>query len=74
MEESLKKQLKRHAARNGRSMKAEVREILRNAVAETSAPIKQLGSRIAERFSEVGLRDDLPKLHGQVTRAADFKQ
>ena len=74
MEEGLKKQLKLRAARNGRSMKAEVREILRNAVAEAGAPIKQLGSRIAERINKVGLRDDLPQLHGPVARAADFKQ
>jgi hypothetical protein len=30
-------------------------------------------SRIAARFTNVGLSTDLPELHGQVPRSAEFK-
>lgn len=72
LEEDLKERLKRRAERNGRSMEAEVREILRNAAAEKSSPIARLGSRIAERFRHCGLMADLPELRGQAPRTGDF--
>jgi hypothetical protein len=31
-----------------------------------------LGSRIAARFATIGLTADLPELHGQTARSADF--
>lgn len=72
LEEDLKERLKRRAERHGRSMEAEIREILRNAASEKVAPISNLGSRIAARFRAGGLVTDLPELRGQAPRAADL--
>jgi plasmid stability protein len=74
LEEDLKERLKRRAERHGRSMEAEIREILRNAVSEKSPRIASLGSRIAARFRGAGLDTDLPELHGQTPRAADLEK
>jgi plasmid stability protein len=68
MEEDVKSRLKRRAQRHGRSMEAEVREILRKAAMEESRPIGGLGSRIAARFGRAGLAMDLPELRGQRPR------
>jgi plasmid stability protein len=72
IEEEVKTRLKRRAAIHGRSMEEEVRHILRNAVKEDNRPVTRLGSRIAARFGPVGLTTDLPELHGQPVRAANF--
>ena len=72
IEEEVKTRLKRRAAGHGRSMEEEVRHILRNAVKEDNRPVTRLGSRIAARFAKDGLTTDLPELHGQQVRAANF--
>jgi len=74
LEEDVKARLKRRAAHRGRSMEEEVRHILRNAVKEEDQRPFKLGSRIAARFSKVGLTTELPELRGQVPRAAEFKK
>jgi len=53
-------------------MEDEVRHILRNALREENRPAPKLGSRIAARFAKSGLSADLPELHGQSPRSADF--
>lgn len=72
LEEDVKARLKRRAAHHGRSMEEEVRHILRNAVKEQNQRLPKLGSRIAARFSKAGLSADLPELHGQFPRSAEF--
>ena len=72
LEDDVKIRLKRRAARHGRSMEEEVRQILRNAVKEEDRPEPKLGSRIAARFARVGLDEDLPELHSQDVQPADF--
>jgi plasmid stability protein len=72
LEEDVKTRLKRRAERHGRSMEAEVRDILRTAAMEESRPIARLGSRIAARFRRAGLTADLPEIRGQRPRAADL--
>jgi plasmid stability protein len=72
LEDVVKKGLKRRAARHGRSMEEEVREILRNAVREGETPPTRLGSRIAARFRGKGLETDLPELWGTEARSATF--
>jgi plasmid stability protein len=72
LEDDVRDRLKRRAARHGRSMEDEVRQILRNAVKDEDRPEPKLGSRIAARFARVGLDGDLPELHGQDARPADF--
>jgi plasmid stability protein len=72
LEDDVKSRLKRRAERHGRSMEEEVRDILRNAAKEENRPVPRLGSRIAARFAKTGLAADLPELHGQPPRSADF--
>ena len=69
MEDDLKVRLQRQAKRNGRSMEAEVREILRSALSAKGPPTAKLGSIIAARFRGVGLTEDHPELRGQAARA-----
>jgi plasmid stability protein len=72
LEDDVKARLKRRAAHHKRSMEEEVRHILRDAVKEQNKRVAKLGSRIAGRFAKAGLTTDLPELHGQVPRSADF--
>ena len=70
LEESVKERLRRRAARRRRSLEAEVRDILRNAVARPESGERRLGSRIAGRFSGLGRTQDFPELRGQPARPA----
>lgn len=72
LDEDVKERLKRRARRHGCSMEEEVRQILRTAVKEEDQPAPKLGSRIAARFAEIGLTEDLPELHAQAPSPADF--
>jgi antitoxin FitA len=71
LEDDVKQRLQRRAARHGRSLEAEIRDILRNAAKEDAIPVA-LGSRIAARFAARGLIDDLPELRGTPVRPAEF--
>ncbi|WP_433871375.1 FitA-like ribbon-helix-helix domain-containing protein [Saccharopolyspora sp. CA-218241] len=63
--------LRVQAAQHGRSMEAEVREILQTAVAPPP-PSRGLGSRIRARFAGLGEPElELPA-RGERPRAADF--
>jgi plasmid stability protein len=74
VEDSVKQQLKRRAARHGRSMEEEIRHILRCAVKEKERAATKLGSRIAGRFERIGLASDIPEQRGQTVRSADFRR
>jgi plasmid stability protein len=67
-DDALKAELRVRAARHGRSMEAEVREILRAALARSAADVG-VGSRIRQRFNDVDdasfplpPRTDMPRL------------
>ena len=47
LEDSVKRKLQRRAAKHGRSMEEEVRDILRDAVKDEGGPRKGLGLEIA---------------------------
>lgn len=64
LEEDVKAQLKRRALQHGWSMEEEVRQILCKAAGEQGQSAC-LGSRIAARFTGLGLTSDLPQLQGQ---------
>ena len=65
IEDDVKVRLKARASQHGRSMEEEVRQILREAVANHGqAPVK-LGSVVAARFAGVGLTGELPRLRGR---------
>ena len=53
LDEELRARLRVNAARHGRSMEAEVREILREALTRPAAA-DHLGTRIRQRFATVG--------------------
>ena len=55
------------------STEEEIREILRNAVRDEGGPQAPLGSRIAARFTGLGLTQDIPELRGEEARPADFE-
>jgi plasmid stability protein len=72
LEDDVKARLKRRAARHGRSMEEEARIILRDAVKNQDQSAPRLGSRIAARFSKIGLTKELPELRGERPRSAVF--
>lgn len=65
IEDDVKDRLQRRAARHGRSMEAEARDILRDALKDDQ-PVGGLGSEIAELFKGIGLRDgeEIKELRG----------
>lgn len=71
LDDELHAQLRMRAARHGRSMEAEAREILRQHLAE--AEPTGLGGRIHARFAAIGgVEFDLPE-RGDTPRAAEFE-
>jgi plasmid stability protein len=73
LDEKVKARLRQWAARHGRSMEAEVRDILRAAVADEGDSAKPLGTRIAARFSGFGLDIEIPEQRGPSVRPARFR-
>jgi antitoxin FitA len=71
IENEVKARLQRRAARHGRSMEEEVRDILRNAVNEQDA-VGGLGTEIASLFAKVGLKEDILELRGYKIKPASF--
>jgi len=73
IEATVKSRLKRRAARRGRSMEEEVRDILRDAVKkEEEASTGGLGTAIASRFRKLGLEFDIPELRGHKIKPVSF--
>jgi plasmid stability protein len=70
--DSVKEKLRRRAARRRRSLEAEVRDILCDAVARPEANEGRLGSRIADRFAGLGVTLDVTELRGHAARPARF--
>jgi plasmid stability protein len=68
--DSLKKALRLRAAKHGRSMEEEARQLLRQAMTAERAAAN-LGSRIAARFGEVG-GVNLPALRRTLPRTPDL--
>ena len=71
LENEVKARLQRRAARHGRSMEEEVRDILRNAVNEQETG-GGLGSEIASLFTKVGLEEDIVELRGNEAKPVSF--
>ncbi len=74
IEIGVKQRLQRRAARNGRSMEQEVREILRSAANENGLPSEGLGTTIAKRFRKIGLDADIVEFRGYAIQPATFEQ
>jgi len=75
LDDRLKTRLQRRAKRHGRSMEAEVREILRNALREKESPERGLGSEIVALFSGSGVYLDEPiaEIHDMRMEIPDFE-
>ena len=65
--------LQRRATRNGRSVEAEVREILRDAVEREESTCGGLASEIAELFSKAGFDEGIPELRGFKSKPPRFR-
>ena len=74
LEEEVKRRLQKRARRHGRSTEAEVREILREAVAREGRAPEPLGSRLAARFAGAGLDQPFAEFHGQAIKPASFRK
>lgn len=70
LDDETRNRLRVRAARNGRSMEAEVRAILHDQL--SPAPERGLGSRIRERFAAAGAFDLDPPARTDLPRAAVF--
>jgi plasmid stability protein len=62
LDDDLKRKLQRRAAQHGRSMEAEVRDILRDALKDNTRHRKGLGTAMAERFKGIELEEPIPEL------------
>jgi plasmid stability protein len=62
LEEAVKRKLKQRAARHGRSMEEEIRDILRNALKNEGSNRTGLGTDIAARFKGIELEQPIPEL------------
>lgn len=74
IEDSVKVRLQRRARRNGRSMEAEVRDILRNAVKASAKDSTGLGTKIANLFRGKGLDFEVTELRGYPVRPITFDE
>ena len=72
LEDEVKTRLRRRAARRGRSMEEEVRDILRDAVKHEGSAGAGLGTAISSRFRKLGLKSDVPELRGHTVKPPTF--
>jgi plasmid stability protein len=75
IEDDVKERLRLRAARHGHSIEEEVRDILRAAAdADDTARAGKggIGSRIAARFTGLGLTEDIAELRGEAAEPAVF--
>ena len=72
LEQSVKVRLQKRAKRHGRSMEAEVRDILRNAANESEKPSVGLGTRMASRIKGTGIQFEVEELRGYPVTPAKF--
>ncbi len=73
LEDDVKNRLQQRARLHGHSMEEEIRNILRQALADDGLPPPRLGSRIAARFAGKDLDFDVLELRGQVPQPAEFE-
>jgi plasmid stability protein len=72
LDAGVKEKLRHRAARRRRSLEAEVRDILAAAVAGSESSERNLGSRIARRFANLGVDLDVSEHRGHLARPARF--
>jgi len=75
LEDDVKSRLQERAKRHNRSLEAEVRDILRDAVDWSPRPTRGLGSEIAALFRGKGFRKgEIRELRGYPVQPAKFDE
>ena len=74
LEDEVKERLRQRAARHGRSMEAEIRDILRNAVRDEAPSEVGLGTEIARMFAWLDEPFEIPEMRGFPLRPATFDE
>lgn len=72
IENQLKGLLQKQARRHSRSMEAEAREILRNALKKEERSTG-MGTEIAGLFQDIGLEKEIPEVRGHAVKPANFQ-
>ena len=72
LDEAVKRKIQRRAARNGRSMEEEVRDILRDAVKDQGHRRGGFGTEAVKLFRGIGLKKPIPELRGYSVRPVKF--
>ena len=72
LEEGVKRKLKQRAARHGRSMEEELREILRDAVKDVTRPRGGFGTEAVKLFRGIGLTEPIQELRGHTIKPPKF--
>jgi len=76
VDERVKSRLQRRAKRNGRSMEAEVREIINNATLREEAPTVGFGSATVALFSgsDIYLDEPIQEIRGMKMQIPNFDE
>jgi antitoxin FitA len=74
LDDSVKRKLQRRAAKHGRSMEEEIRDILRDAVKEDDRGQPGLGTRIAARFKGIELDEPIQEFRGYTIEPPKFDE
>ena len=71
----VKERIRKRAKKRGRSMEAEARAILRDAVAK-EMPVQGFGTQFSSFFKGIGLRpgEEIPELKGFAIQPVDFSE
>ena len=73
LDDEVRDQLRKLATSRGQSMEEVVREILRQAVLKPNVSQDRLGSRIAARFTAIGLKEEIAELRGNELAPPSFE-
>ena len=74
LDDDVKHRLQQRAKRHGRSMEAEVRDILHSAVARDAGVCQHVGTNISKRFRSIGLDAPVEELRNWSIRTPDFQE
>lgn len=72
LDDDVKQRIQQRARRHHRTMEAEIRTILTAIAYEDTPSVGRLGTRIAQRFTGLGLTESLEEPPGQPARPANF--
>jgi plasmid stability protein len=73
LEDDVHQKLRELAHSQGQSLEEFVRETLRRTALERAAKPAKLGSKIAQRFTKIGLQEPIQELRGQPLTPPSFE-